>query len=152
TATATYTPNIPAAGFYPVYTWVLYGTDRTAQTYTINHTGGSTQITVDHSKVGSGWVYLGTYHFNAGKSTTSEGSVGITNKASVTGKVVIADAIRFGNGMGDYIWTGSGATAVSGYPREDENSFHWIARSVGVGTSVATVTGSTSTSANVSAP
>lgn len=152
TATATYLPNIPQAGFYPVYTWVLYGSDRTDQTYRINHTGGTTEISVNHSKVGSGWVYLGTYHFNQGSSATGEGSVVITNKAPVTGKVVIADAIRFGNGMGDYIWTGSGASAISGYPREDENSFHWIARSVGIGTSVATVTGSTAPSANVSAP
>ena len=151
TATATYTPNIPQAGFYPVYTWVLYGTDRTKQTYTINHTGGSTDVTVDHSIVGSGWVYLGTYHFNQGTSATGEGSVVITNKAPVAGKVVIADAIRFGNGMGDYIFTGSGATAISGYPREDENSYHWLARSVGQGTTVASVIGTSST-ANVSAP
>jgi len=151
TATATYTPNIPAAGFYPVYTWVLRGTDRAVQTYRINHTGGTTEIKVDHSKVGSGWVYLGTYHFDAGTSTTGEGSVQIINKAPVASKVVIADAIRFGNGMGDWVDTPTGATGISGYPREDENSFHWIARSVGVGTSLATATGASSNN-NVSAP
>jgi hypothetical protein len=150
TATATYTPNIPQAGFYPVYTWVLYGTDRTAQTYTINHTGGSTEVAVDHSIVGSGWVYLGTYHFDAG-SSGAEGSVVITNKAATTGKVVIADTIRFGNGMGDYIFTGSGATAISGSPREEENSYHWLARAVGQGTTVGSVIG-TASSAIVSAP
>ena len=149
TATATYTPNIPAAGFYPVYTWVLYGTDRTVQTYRVNHTDGTTEIKVDHSKVGSGWVYLGTYHFNAGTSATGEGSVQITNKAPAINKVVIADAIRFGNGMGDYIWTSSGASAVSGYPREDENSYHWIARSIGQGATVSGLLGSVN---NVSAP
>lgn len=148
-ATATYTPNIPAAGFYPVYTWVLYGSDRTTQTYRVNHTGGTTEIKVDHSKAGSGWVYLGTYHFNAGTSATGEGSVQISNKAPVAGKVVIADAIRFGNGMGDYIWTASGASAVSGYPREDENSYHWIARSIGQGATVSGLLGSVN---NVSAP
>lgn len=151
TATVTYLPNIPAAGMYPVYTWVLYGTDRTSQTYRINHTGGSTEVKVDHSKVGSGWVYLGTYHFNAGSSATGEGSVVVTNKAAVTGKVVIADAIRFGNGMGDYIWTGSSASAISGYPREDENSYHWLARSLGQGTTASSVIG-TASSSNVSAP
>jgi hypothetical protein len=150
TATATYTPNIPQAGFYPVYAWVLRGTNRTEQTYRVNHTGGSTEITVDHSKVGSGWIYLGTYHFEQGTSATGEGSVVISNKAPVTGKVVIADAIRFGNGMGDWVDT-TGAPGVSGYPREDENSFHWIARSVGVGTTLATATGASSDN-NVSAP
>jgi hypothetical protein len=146
TATATYTPNIPAAGFYPVYTWVLRGTDRTAQLYEINHTGGQTQVRVDHSMVGSGWVYLGTYHFNAGSSPTL-GSVQISNQAAATGDVVIADAIRFGNGLGDS--TVSGGPSPSGFPREDENSWHWIARSVGVGTSLSTAIGSAT---NVSAP
>ena len=28
TATATYTPNFPATGFYPAYTWVRHGSDR----------------------------------------------------------------------------------------------------------------------------
>jgi hypothetical protein len=149
TATATYMPNIPAAGFYPVYTWVLRGTDRTSQLYRINHAGGTTEIRVDHSKVGSGWVYLGTYFFNSGVSATN-GTVVISNNGTA-GKVVIADAIRFGNGMGDFIDTPTGATTVSGYPREDENSFHWIARSVGVGTSLATATGASSNN-NVSAP
>lgn len=151
TATATYTPNLPQAGFYPVYAWVLRGTDRTEQTYRVNHTGGSTELSVDHSKVGSGWVYLGTYHFAQGTSATGEGSVVISNKAAVAGKVVIADAIRFGNGMGDFVDTPAGAPGVSGYPREDENSFHWIARSVGVGTTLTTATGASSDN-NVSAP
>ncbi len=146
TATAIYTPNIPAAGFYPVYTWVHWGTDRTVQTYTINHTGGSTEVQVDHSLVGDGWVYLGTYHFDAGKSA-DEGSVAINNQAPVNGKVVIADAIRFGNGMGDYVT--SGAPSITGHPREDEKSYHWIARSIGQG---ATITGILGSDTNVSAP
>lgn len=133
TSVATYTPNIPAAGFYPVYTWVARGTNRTTQLYRINHTGGCTEIRVDHSKVGLGWVYLGTYHFASGSSTTL-GSVQISNNGPA-GKVVIADAIRFGNGMGD--WIEPGATVVSGKPREDENSEHWINRMLGQGTSAA---------------
>lgn len=146
TATATYTPNIPAAGEYPVYTWVKWDTDRTLQTYLVNHTGGTTMVKVDHSIVGSGWVYLGTYHFNAG-SSLAEGSVQIINTAPTAGNVVIADAIRFGNGMGDYVETG--APGVSGAPREDEDSFDWIARSIGVGKTLTQVIGSDT---NVSAP
>jgi hypothetical protein len=140
TASATYTPNIPQSGFYPVYTWVLRGTDRVSQLYRINHTGGTTEVRVDHSKVGSGWVYLGTYHFNQG-SAGAVGSVEISNNGTTNGppnsKVVIADAIRFGNGMGD--WIEPGAPAISGKPREDENSEHWIARMLGVGTTAAQV-------------
>jgi len=145
TATATYTPNIPAAGMYPVYTWVLRGTDRVNQLYEINHTGGTTQVRVNHSMVGSGWVYLGTYHFDGGSSVAA-GSVKISNNVTTPGGVIIADAIRFGNGMGDYI--ASGAPTISGYPREDENSLHWIARSLGIGTTLSQA----ASTGNVSAP
>jgi hypothetical protein len=113
-ATATYTPNIAAAGMYPVYAWASLGTDRTSQLYIINHTDGQTQVRVDHSRVGNGWVYLGTYHFDAGSSVT-EGSVQISNQGP-TGKVAVADSIRFGNGMGDVPWGsgGIGTGSVSG--------------------------------------
>lgn len=124
TAKARYTPNIPQAGFYPVYAWALFGSNRTSQTYRVNHSGGATEVKVDHRRVGKGWVYLGTYHFNAGTA----GNVEISNKAS-GGSVVIADAIRFGNGMGDVTRNGAG----SGRSREDEAALYWIIRSAGVG-------------------
>ncbi len=130
TATATYTPNIPVAGFYPVYTWVLTSGNRTNQLYRINHTGGQSLVRVPHHMVGSGWIYLGTYYFNAGSNPAS-GSVVISNLGEgppLTG-VVIADAIRFGNGMGD-VDRGGG---VSGYPREEESSRYWVQRSLGQG-------------------
>ncbi len=148
TATAIYTPNIPQAGFYPVYTWVTPGSNRTSQLYKINHTGGQFQIRVDHTKVGNGWVYLGTYHFNTGSSTT-EGSVVISNEAPA-GSVVIADAIRFGNGMGDLPRdsSGFGSGSTSGQPREDEASIFWIYRGFGQGADPASIVGTS----NISAP
>jgi hypothetical protein len=146
TAVATYAPNFPQTGFYPVYTWVLDSSNRTTQLYRITDSdGGVTEIRVDHRLVGKGWVYLGTYHFNAGAG----GSVKISNQSPLAGSV-IADAIRFGNGMGD-LPSGSGGIgtgSISGYPREDENSLAWIWRAVGQGNSPAAVTGG----GNVSAP
>ncbi|MEX2309021.1 MAG: N-acetylmuramoyl-L-alanine amidase [Pirellulales bacterium] len=149
TASATYTPNIPQAGFYPIYTWVTPGTNRTSQLYKINHTGGQTQIRVDHRLVGNGWVYLGTYHFDAG-SSTAEGSVVISNHSTGGGSVVIADAIRFGNGMGDLPRDGSGfgSGSTSGQPREDEASIFWVYRGLGQGATPSTVLGTS----NVNAP
>ncbi|MBA4149910.1 MAG: immunoglobulin domain-containing protein [Verrucomicrobia bacterium] len=129
TATATYTPNIPVAGFYPVYTWVRHGSDRGDQLYRINHTGGQSTVRIPHHMVGNGWVYLGTYYLNNGASAAN-GSVIISNlRGSATGSVIIADAIRFGNGMGS-IDRGGG---VSTYPREEENSRYWVQTSMGVG-------------------
>jgi hypothetical protein len=130
TATATYTPTLPSTGFYPVYTWVLSSSNRTNQLYRINHTGGQSLVRVPHHMVGNGWVYLGTYYFNAG-SNAPTGSVAISNLGEGTPgpAVAIADAIRFGNGMGD-IDLGGG---VSGYAREEECSRFWVQRSLGQG-------------------
>lgn len=138
TAIATYTPNIPVAGFYPVYTWVLNGSDRGDQLYRIRHTGGESQVRIPHHMVGNGWIYLGEYYFNAG-ANAALGSVVVSNlRGSPTGTVVIADAIRFGNGMGS-VNRGSG---VSGYPREDENMRYWVQANLGQGQSSSLYDGS----------
>lgn len=119
TAVAKYQPTITVAGFYPVYAWTRAGTDRAAdQLYRVNHAGGSTEVTVNHRMVGNGMIYLGTYYFEAGTAS----SVEISNRSSEAGRVVIADMIRFGNGMGD---TDRGA-GVSGRSREDELALYWI--------------------------
>ncbi|MDB6070516.1 MAG: hypothetical protein JWL81_1687 [Verrucomicrobiales bacterium] len=130
-ATATYLPNIPAAGFYPVYTWVRHGDNRGDQLYRIRHTGGETRIRIPHHRVGNGWVFLGEYYFNAG-SDAAAGSVVISNlRSTAQGTVVVADAIRFGNGMGS-VDRGNG---VSGYPREDESCRYWVQAGLGQGQS-----------------
>src|SRR5690606_12945364 len=136
TATATYVPNIPQSGFYPVYTWALHGSDRTSQLYRIRHTGGESQLRIPHHMVGSGWVYLGTYYFEAGASAET-GAVVISNLRPTpsVGSVVIADAIRFGNGMSNH---------GSGFPKEEEASLYWVLNMLGVGQSYS--------GGNVSAP
>ncbi|NOZ40714.1 MAG: hypothetical protein GXP24_10885 [Planctomycetes bacterium] len=120
TAFARYRPNIPESGFYPVYSWARYGSDRVAdQLYRIRHSGGITEVTVNHRRVGNGMVYLGSYYFEAG----TDGYVDISNRsADPNGSVVIADMIRFGNGMGDVVQSGT----TSGRSREDEAGLYWI--------------------------
>jgi hypothetical protein len=132
TAVARYRPSISETGFYPVYAWTRYGSDRAEdQLYRVHHSGGITEVTVDHRRVGNGLVYLGSYYFEAG----TDGYVDISNRSNDPGRVVIADMIRFGNGMGD-IDRGGG---VSGLAREDEAGLYWVMwhvdRSQGVPTS-----------------
>lgn len=131
TATATYTPNIPVAGVYPVYCWANYGSDRTlpGQLYRIRHLGGETSVRVNHRRVGRGWVWLGSYQFAAGANPAA-GSVVISNQSSSGSGVVIADGIRFGNGIGDVV-----RGRVSGFEREAEGSRYWVQRAVGAGMS-----------------
>ncbi len=119
TAYARYRPKIPDAGIYPVYAWTSSGGDRaTDQLYRVHHSGGITEVTVNHRRVGNGLVYLGTYYFDAGTS----GYVDISNRSNSARSVVVADMIRFGNGMGD-IDRGGG---VSGLSREDEAGLYWV--------------------------
>lgn len=130
TAWARYTPVIPATGLYPIYAWTRAGSDRVRQLYTITHSGGTTNVRVNHRRVGQGWVWLGTYHFNAG----SQGSVQISNHApgeDPSSRIVVADAIRFGNGMGDVNRGGS----LSQLERELEASRYWVQRMTGQGMS-----------------
>jgi hypothetical protein len=138
TATATYTPTLPAEGFYPVYCWAAAGGNRTFQLYRVRHTGGEALVRVPHHMVGNGWIYLGTYHFNAGSNAAS-GAVIVSNwqPTPPVGNVAIADAIRFGNGRGDVVpvSTGGGTPRSSGYPREEECSRYWVQRALGVGAS-----------------
>ncbi len=130
TARARYTPHFPADGDYPVYAWVVPGANRIRQLYRIRHTGGETHVRIPHTHVGKGWVYLGSYFFRAG-SDPDHGAVWISNAAARPGEtgVVIADALRFGNGPGD-VDRGDG---VSTYPREEEASRYWVQRALGPG-------------------
>lgn len=119
TAIARYRPKILESGFYPVYAWTSSGGDRAAdQLYRIHHAGGATEVTVNHRRVGNGLVYLGTYYFEAG----TDGFVEISNRSNSPDSFVVADMIRFGNGMGD-IDRGGG---VSGLAREDESGLYWV--------------------------
>lgn len=150
TARARYTPHFPADGDYPVYAWAAPGANRIRQLYRIRHTGGETQVRIAHTHVGKGWVYLGTYFFRAG-TDPDQGAVWISNLAETPGQtgVVIADALRFGNGLGD-VDRGGG---VSTYPREEEASRYWVQRALGPGQDAALYDGpGDDTSDNVGTP
>src|SRR3954467_8813621 len=120
TAHARYTPKIPKEGFYPVYAWTSSGGDRASdQLYRVRHSGGITELTVNHRRVGNGLVYLGTYYFEAG----NRGYVDISNRSANDRSMVIADMIRFGNGKGDI---SRGPAGISKWGRQDESGLYWV--------------------------
>lgn len=97
---ATFTPDLPEAGDYDVYTmW----NDDDAYTcgniaYAVHHSAGVAQRRIDHftmdGRLAGDWYKLGTYHFDAGKT----GFVTIkADESCVCGEnnQVSADAIRF---------------------------------------------------------
>lgn len=125
TATAAFTPTIPAAGYYNVYVSYSAGTDRyTATHYTVYHTGGSTDFYINQKIDGGSWRLLGNFYFNAGQNS-SNGKVVVSNDNSGggTGTYAIADAVRFGGGMGD---VARGTHGVSGKPRWQEEAMNMI--------------------------
>ncbi|MFH1212776.1 MAG: fibronectin type III domain-containing protein, partial [Candidatus Neomarinimicrobiota bacterium] len=109
-------PEIPNDGNYAVY--IAYSsTENSADDtrYIVYHSGGKTEFAVNQQIGGSTWIYLGTFHFKAG-SNPETGKVVLTNLSRTPGKIVTADAVRFGGGMGNIARDGN----VSGRPRFTE--------------------------------
>jgi len=128
TAIARFRPYIPKAGYYPVYVWARDGADRTNQLYRIAYAGGIAEIRVNWRRVGKTWTWLGTYYFEPGTSGYVETSNQVIDPyEAYNGHVVVADAVRFGNGHGDV----PRPAGVSGYSREDEGDAYWIERALG---------------------
>jgi len=117
-AVARYTPTLPFSDFYPVYTFVIASSNRVTQTYRIRHSGGTSEVRVNHRDVGNGWVWLGDYHFDAAGESWLE----ISNASPIAGAVV-ADGVRWGGGFGDISRPGPGS--ISGYPRDEEAQRYW---------------------------
>ena len=68
---------------------------------------------------GGTWIYLGTFGFNAGRN--NECKVVLNNLSSKVGRIITADAVKIGGGMGN-IARGE----VSGYPRFCEAARYWL--------------------------
>jgi len=128
TATARFTPNIPQRGYYAVYVWYRtagIGTTTSDARITIHHVGGSTVWMQNQNRDGYTWKYVGTYYFEAG-SSPSTGSVVVDNQSSTAGHYVVADAVRFGGGMGDILDPDDPAPqTVSGKPRWEESGRYY---------------------------
>lgn len=105
-------PNIPKSGRYPVYvTYQSHKNSAEDVTYTIYHTGGQTDVSVNQKMGGGTWVYLGEYEFREGMN--DDGKIELSNICKKKGNIVSADAVRLGCGMGNIERGGS----ISGLPR-----------------------------------
>jgi hypothetical protein len=70
---------------------------------------------------GGTWIYLGEFIFKKGLHPES-GKVVLTNESNEPGKIVSADAVRFGGGMGNVIREGK----ISGRPRYAEAARYYM--------------------------
>ena len=121
--TVEWIPEIPTAGQYGVY--VSYKTlpnSADDALYTVYHKGGETQFKVNQQMGGGTWIYLGTFGFDTGKSNAYK--VVLSNRSAKAGKVITADAVKIGGGVGNVARGESNET--SGYPRFCEASRYWL--------------------------
>lgn len=99
-STAEWMPEIPSTGQYAVY--VAYQTlpnSADDALYTVYHKGGMTQFRVNQQMGGGTWIYLGTFAFDAGRN--KEGRVVLSNRSAKAGRMITADAVKIGGGMGN---------------------------------------------------
>jgi N-acetylmuramoyl-L-alanine amidase len=121
TAYATFRPNLPRALVYPV--WIRYsaGSSRaTDMLVRVRHAGGLSLRRMDASRNNNRWIYVGEFPFQAGTA----GAVTISNFSAQSGKVVVADGVRFGAGIGSV--KHDVAPTTSGKLRWQESSVPWI--------------------------
>jgi len=99
TSTATWQTAVPKSGWYWVSVAYRAFSDRPIDAqYEVNHTGGITKVSINQEVHGETWVYLGQFYFDAG-ITASVTLLNATTDTSAS-QFVIADAVRFGGGMG----------------------------------------------------
>ena len=123
TATATYTPNVPAAGYYNVYISFSKGSNRVTDAHwQVYHTGGVTDFRINEQRDGATWLLLGNFYFNAG-SNPSTGKIVVLNDSATASAIVSCDAVRLGGGMGDVARRTHG---VSGKTRWQEEAMNYL--------------------------
>ncbi len=121
-ANISWIPNIPEEGYYSVY--VSYNaSDKNVSDarYTVYHEGIQTEFKVNEQIGGSTWIYLGEFKFAKGYNLQTD-KVVLTNQSDEAGKIVSADAVRFGGGMG-IIERGG---AASGRPKIFEGARYYL--------------------------
>ena len=127
TASARWTPNIPASGNYAVYVSYAASDNRSREArYVVHHAGGETAYIVDQTGHGGTWLHLGTHYFPPGTDPETGSVVLHSDTSTEIGETVVsADAVRFGGGVGVIArGTGDGLTdsPTSGRPRFEECS------------------------------
>ncbi len=122
-STATWTAEIPATGDYALYvSYLSLPESATNARYTVYSMRGQEMFEINQTMGGGTWVYLGTFPLAKGKDKVVE----LSNFSDEKGKVVTADAVKIGGGMGNVTRGTRGETETSGYPRFTEGARYWL--------------------------
>ncbi len=99
-STCEWIPDVPEKGKYAVY--ISYKTlENSTQEayYTVFHLGGMTKFRINQQMGGGTWIFLGFFSFDKGKNNNCK--VVLTNYSKEEGKILTADAVKIGGGMGN---------------------------------------------------
>lgn len=122
TASATYTPAIPATGYYNVYISYAAGSDRTSNAHwQVHHSGGITDFRINQKNSGATWVLLGNFFFEQGAPAAKAKVVALNDNGDTS--YLNVDAVRFGGGMGNMARRTHG---ISGVPRWQEEANNYM--------------------------
>lgn len=146
---AEWRPDISEKGKYGVY--VSYQTVKNSTEdalYSIYHAGGKTDFLVNQQMGGGTWIFLGYFYFDE----ENDHKITLSNKSSRAGRIVTADGVKIGGGMGNIARmphpdgfegentkSSEARTAkkmvipeinykpeISGYPRYTEGARYWM--------------------------
>jgi len=123
TAQVTWLPEIPETGYYAVY--ISYNASEQNASdahYIVYHSGGKTEFLVNQKIGGNTWIYLGTFKFKNGVNPTSGCVILANDSQEGEAKIISADAVRFGGGVGLVSRNGS----TSGRPKFLEGARYWL--------------------------
>ncbi len=99
TASVKWNPEFPETGEYVVYiSYQSFEDSEEEAIYLVSHAGGQTEFRINQRIGGETWIHLGKFKFNKGKDKNQ--FVLLSNKSKTKGRIVSADAVRFGGGMG----------------------------------------------------
>jgi len=94
--------DIPEDGEYAVYiSYKSLPNSTTDALYTVNYSGGSKDFLVNQTMGGSTWIYLGTFPLTKGYSDAVPVVMLSNMSQTAAGKIVTADAVKIGGGMGN---------------------------------------------------
>lgn len=115
-------PEIPETGEYAVYiSYHASPQNTTDALYRVYHSGGVSEFLVNQQMGGPTWIYLGKFPFEEGIQA-ERGRVVLLNNGARRGKIISADAVKFGGGMGNISRNG----ITSQRPRYQEGARYYL--------------------------
>lgn len=124
-------PDIPEKGRYAVYvSYQSFPNSTLDAHYSVHHLGGVTEFKVNQTLYAGTWLYLGHFLFDKGRDNRC--MVVLNNHSAQADRIVSADAVKFGGGMGNIARIpklNKDTTLLpmtSNYPRFAEGSRYWL--------------------------